>query len=80
MKKIKVDKYTYLNGSMTWRLGVRTAEKTLGGDVSLEDIDGYGPTLEWTRQAGGYVYGCKTNWKGELLEEYTYCYPWFAEV
>lgn len=63
MRRIKTDKYTFLNGAMGWRLGVITAERVLGGDVSLDDVQGYGPVYYWVNNNGC----CSTDWKGDVL-------------
>lgn len=61
--RIRTDKYTFLNGAMCWRLGCITAEKALGGDVTMVDVDGYGPVYHWENK-NGY---CQTGWMGCLL-------------
>lgn len=76
--KIEIDKCTFLNGAMGWRLGVITAERVLGGDVTMDDIQGYGPVLliEWSRIVDGEVHCCVTDCMGKLVRKYSYKYPW----
>ena len=64
MKKIKTDMYTFYNGSRAWRLGVMNIERALGKtDISLADIDGYGPTLYWETPRAWIV----TGWDGKII-------------
>lgn len=63
MKRIKTDMYTFMNGAMGWRLGVRTAERVLKGAVTMIDMCEYGPSYTW-ENANGI---CKTDWKGNVI-------------
>lgn len=48
---------------MGWRLRVITAERVLGGDVTLDDVQRYGPVYYWVNDNGC----CSTDWKGNVL-------------
>lgn len=63
MKRIKTNKCTLANGAMGWRLGSITARKVLGGDVTLDDIQGYGPVYYWSNDNGW----CSTGANGNVL-------------
>lgn len=61
--KIRVSMQSYMDASRGWRLGVATAERVLGGSVTLEDVQGYGPVYHWSND-NGY---CTTDCKGNVL-------------
>ena len=66
MKRIKTDMYTFYNGSRAWRLGTMKIAKALGHDtdMSLTDVNGYGPTLYWETPEAWIT----TGWNGDILE------------
>lgn len=63
MKRIKMDQASYMDANRRWRLGVITAEKVLGGDVTLNDIQGYGPVYYWSNDNGW----CSTGANGNVI-------------
>ena len=65
MKRIKTDRYTYMNGSRAWRLGQISLEREFGDTpFTLVDVDGYGPLLYWESDE----YWVTTNWNGEITD------------
>ena len=63
MKRIKMDKASYMDACRRWRLGVITAEKVIGGDVTLSDFNDYFGTMEWEGPKGY----CTTDFRGNVL-------------
>ena len=66
MRRIKMDRATFYDGARAWRLGTIKIERALGHDtdMSLVDVNGYGPTLYWETPEAWIT----TDWKGDILD------------